>query len=263
MLLSFDLQRERMNESLENILCDLDSLRTEADLRKKLATAFDACGYNCYTYAGIDADEIRDSTPGQRFLSELIYLTNQKPAWVAQYLENDYAHIDPVIRQCTESRLPVRWDERFKANSRTAFESQMMEDAWEHGVQRGLTIPVHGPRGELGIFSLYSDLSDTEFHKVTDARKYEIQVLSYHFHDTIQRTLKANKAASLPIPLTEREVEILRWTAGGKTAWEVGAILKISERTVNFHLQNVMEKFGVHNKTHAAAKAMNLGLLHA
>jgi len=52
----------------------------------------------------------------------------------------------------------------------------------------------------------------------------------------------------------------LRWTAAGKTACEIGGILKISERTVNFHVQNVMEKFGVHNKTHAAAKAMGMGL---
>ena len=66
-----------------------------------------------------------------------------------------------------------------------------------------------------------------------------------------------------PIPLTDREVEILRWTAIGKTAWEIGSILKISERTVNFHLQNLMGKFGVHNKTHAAAKAMSIGLIHA
>ncbi len=64
-----------------------------------------------------------------------------------------------------------------------------------------------------------------------------------------------------PIVLTDREVEILRWTADGKTAWEIGSILNISERTVNFHLQNAMGKFGVHNKTHAAAKAVSYGLL--
>jgi LuxR family transcriptional regulator, quorum-sensing system regulator SolR len=64
-----------------------------------------------------------------------------------------------------------------------------------------------------------------------------------------------------PSLLTEREVEILRWTIDGKTAWEIGQILKISERTVNFHLQNVMGKFGVHNKTHAAARAVSYGLI--
>jgi len=252
-----------MTASVEIFLSDLDSLKTEADLRTKLAHTFDSYGFNYYTYAGIDADEIRDATPGQRFMSELIYLTNLKAEWVAHYLESDYAHVDPVVRTCTESRLPIRWDERFKGNTRSHFESQMMDDAWENGLRRGLTIPVHGPRGELGIFSLNSDLNDVEFHKLSEAKKYEIQVLAYHFHDTIQRRLKADKVTALPVPLTDREIEILKWTVEGKTAWEVGAILKISERTVNFHIRNVMEKFGVHNKTHAAAKAMNMGLLSA
>jgi len=252
-----------MKASVETFLSDLESLKTEAELRAKLATTFDAYGYTYYTYAGIDADEIREASPGQHYLSELIYLSNLKPDWIAHYLESGYAHIDPVVRHCTEARLPVRWDGRFRSNTRNRFESQMMDDAWENGLRRGLTIPVHGPRGELGIFSLNSDLNDLEFHKVTDAKKYEIQVIAYHFHDAIQRALRAEKAAALPVPLTEREVEILKWTVAGKTAWEVGTILKISERTVNFHLQNVMEKFGVHNKTHAAAKAMHLGLLSA
>lgn len=252
-----------MTSSLETILSDLDALKSESAIRAKLADTFDSYGYNFFTYAGVDADEIRDVTPGQRFLTDLIYLSNLKPAWVAHYLECDYAHADPVVRHCTDARLPLRWDEKFKANSRSAYETQMMEDAWENGLRRGVTIPVHGPRGELGIFSLNSDLSDAEFHKITDAKKFELQVLAYHFHDSIQRNLKPEKNATLPTPLTEREVEILKWTVSGKTAWEVGTILKISERTVNFHLHNVMEKFGVHNKTHAAAKAMHMGLLSA
>ncbi|MBL8631376.1 MAG: LuxR family transcriptional regulator [Rhodospirillaceae bacterium] len=252
-----------MKASLEAILSDLDSLKSEALIRSKLAATFDAYGYNYFTYAGLDADEIRDATPGQPLLSDLIYLTNLKAEWVAHYLESDYAHVDPVVRECTEQRLPIRWDEKFKANTRNTFEAQMMDDAWENGLKRGLTIPVHGPRGELGIFSLNSDLSDKEFHKITSAKKYELQVIAYHFHDSIQRNLRAEKTTALPVPLTDREVEILKWTVEGKTAWEVGTILKISERTVNFHLQNVMEKFGVHNKTHAAAKAMHMGLLSA
>ena len=136
----------------------------------------------------------------------------------------------------------------------------MMDDARENGVRRGLTIPIHGPGGEFGLLGLYSQLSDHDFLRVTDETKFDAQVIAFHFHDAVRRTLIAEQAVPLPIPLTEREVEILRWTAAGKTAWEIGGILKISERTVNFHIRNVMEKFGVHNKTHAAAKAMGMGL---
>ena len=47
----------------------------------------------------------------------------------------------------------------------------------------------------------------------------------------------------------------------GKTAWEVGAIMNISERTAVLHLQNAMHKLACINKHQAVLKAMRLGLL--
>ena len=129
-------------------------------------------------------------------------------------------------------------------------------------MRNGMTIPIHGPGGELVIFTLNADMSEREFRDNAERTKYELQTIAFYFHDAVQRSFKAEQEVPLPAPLTQREVEILRWTVAGKTAWEIGGILKISERTVNFHIQNVMEKFGVHNKTHAAAKAMGLGFLN-
>ena len=63
------------------------------------------------------------------------------------------------------------------------------------------------------------------------------------------------------IELTTREIEVLRWTAEGKTSNDVSGILHIADRTVNFHLNNTMLKLGVNNKTAAAIKAAMLGLL--
>jgi LuxR family quorum-sensing transcriptional regulator LasR len=137
----------------------------------------------------------------------------------------------------------------------------MMCDAWENGIRRGLTVPIHGPQGEVGVLSLNSDLSDNEFYRASDAHQYDIQVIAHYFHDAALSRLRRQVEIPKPIALTDREAEILKWTVEGKTAWEIGSILNISERTVNFHIQNVMEKFGVHNKTQAAAKAVGMGLL--
>lgn len=71
----------------------------------------------------------------------------------------------------------------------------------------------------------------------------------------------AGSARSLPL-LTTRETECLRWTAEGKTAWEVGRILQISERTANWHLQAASRKLGCTNKIQAVVKAIRIGLLH-
>jgi DNA-binding CsgD family transcriptional regulator len=53
----------------------------------------------------------------------------------------------------------------------------------------------------------------------------------------------------------------MRWTADGKTSYEIGLILIISASTVNFHINNVIEKLNAVNKIQAVMKAALLGLL--
>jgi LuxR family transcriptional regulator len=56
-------------------------------------------------------------------------------------------------------------------------------------------------------------------------------------------------------------VEVLCWTADGKTSSEVGEILKISERMVNFHVTNPPAKLGAVNKTAGVLKAAMMRLI--
>jgi DNA-binding CsgD family transcriptional regulator len=58
--------------------------------------------------------------------------------------------------------------------------------------------------------------------------------------------------------LTERESEILRWVARGKTNREIAAILYVSPHTVRKHLEHAYEKLGVHTRTAAIAR-LNYG----
>ncbi len=61
--------------------------------------------------------------------------------------------------------------------------------------------------------------------------------------------------------LTERELETLTWAARGKSSADAAVILGISERTVNFHLDNAMRKMGVATRVQAAVKCAMLGLI--
>jgi len=61
--------------------------------------------------------------------------------------------------------------------------------------------------------------------------------------------------------LTAREIEVLRWVANGKTAWEVGEILHINKRTVDEHVQTAVRKLGAVNRTHAVALALGDGII--
>ena len=61
--------------------------------------------------------------------------------------------------------------------------------------------------------------------------------------------------------LTERENEVLLWVTEGKTSWEIGRILSISERTVKFHLSNIYRKLGVTSRAQAIVHAIKCNLL--
>ena len=57
------------------------------------------------------------------------------------------------------------------------------------------------------------------------------------------------------VDLGERELEALTWAARGKTFAEIGQILGISRRTIEFHLDNARRKLGVPTRTQALIKA--------
>ncbi len=61
--------------------------------------------------------------------------------------------------------------------------------------------------------------------------------------------------------LTSRERQVLHWLMQGKSSWDISMILTISERTVNFHVQNIKRKTNAVSRAQAVAVAMQLGVL--
>ena len=61
--------------------------------------------------------------------------------------------------------------------------------------------------------------------------------------------------------LSEREIEILKLVASGKSNQSVAEQLSISENTVKYHLKNILQKLGVSNRTEAVTIAMQKGYL--
>ena len=69
--------------------------------------------------------------------------------------------------------------------------------------------------------------------------------------------------ASLPNPLTPRETEVLIRLASGETNRRIAEGLHLSLSTVKRHLEHILVKLGVSDRTQAAVKAIEMGLLSA
>ena len=68
-------------------------------------------------------------------------------------------------------------------------------------------------------------------------------------------------APSYPDGLTQREIEVLRLVAAGKTDREIGEELSISVSTASTHVRNILNKTNVANRTEATAYAARLSLI--
>uniref|UniRef100_A0A831TH15 Response regulator transcription factor n=1 Tax=Thermorudis peleae TaxID=1382356 RepID=A0A831TH15_9BACT len=65
----------------------------------------------------------------------------------------------------------------------------------------------------------------------------------------------------MPEPLTKREREVLRYLAQGMTNQEIADTLHVSQGTVKAHVESIIGKLGVANRTQAVVRALELGLL--
>jgi DNA-binding NarL/FixJ family response regulator len=84
---------------------------------------------------------------------------------------------------------------------------------------------------------------------------------------TLMRQLSGHQTAferfDRPEKLTAREVEILRLVAGGYANREIAGALHLTEGTVKNHLSSVFWKLGVRDRTRAALRGLELGLIRS
>jgi DNA-binding NarL/FixJ family response regulator len=78
----------------------------------------------------------------------------------------------------------------------------------------------------------------------------------------VEIALAAGDAATARKAAAEREAEVLRCLAAGRSNKEIAAALVISDKTVQRHLSNIFTKLGVTSRTAAAAYAHEHGLVH-
>ncbi|CAG7856292.1 hypothetical protein MCAMS1_00715 [biofilm metagenome] len=191
--------------------------------------------------------------------SRLLLINGYPENWVEHYFEQGFNTDDPVLAYCGKHIIPIQWHDL--ACTRSSPGERVMHEAADFGLKTGISMPVHSLQGELGILSFVLNQDFKCGREVTEHARPYIQLLAAHLHEAVRRVAGLIENNNKP-QLTLREQECLRWAADGKTSWEIAQLLRMSERTVNFHLNNAMLKLDVCNRQHAVAKATLQGLIH-
>lgn len=147
-----------------------------------------------------------------------------------------------------------RSEQPFTMASVKAERARNDEDWWAHlpphlRDTNGLVVPVH-QNGELAWYCGFAGPDP-------DLSQGAMSVMAAAAHAAFARFNELLDSSVARSPLTSRESECLRWVASGKTDQEVGTILKISPRTVRFHINNAKTKLGVATRIQAVAKRMS------
>jgi DNA-binding CsgD family transcriptional regulator len=191
--------------------------------------------------------------------TEFITVDNTPKNYADTFSDPALGRRDPVMQHCKRQTVPIIWDQ-------STYVSQGAADIWEQqapfGYSTGIAMALHMPEGrhfQLGVDRDQPLPADPEELQRLVA---DLQLFAVHAQEAALRLLVPETLQPERPALTPRELEVLRWTMEGKTAWEVGAILGITERTAVLHINNAMHKLGCVNKHQAVLKALRLGLIH-
>ncbi len=178
--------------------------------------------------------------------------------WIDLYMKEGYAEIDPVLRSHFGRFSTQIWSETYR-KAVSPREQRFIGNAEAFGLSEGITLGIASHRQGAGsVFSFAGrSMSDHARHAML------LEYLIPHLHIALMRTLSPS---SIPnsvhnTTISHREREVLDWMKEGKTSWEISQILRISERTVNFHVQNILSKLQASTRGHAIALAIQQGLI--
>ena len=165
-------------------------------------------------------------------------------------------YIDPIVDHVMDKPgAAFSWSDAALQGDASRERMSMMGEAREHGLAAGFAVPFVTLEGEIAMVSFGGATMNLPpqaaglIHLVgifAMGRAFQLQARPRHAHER----------------LSARELEVLRWTAVGKTAWDVSEILSIAESTVKEHLARASAKLGTTNKVHTIAEALRCGLIN-
>ncbi|MEN3951026.1 autoinducer binding domain-containing protein [Iodidimonas sp. SYSU 1G8] len=188
-------------------------------------------------------------------LADLVQFSMLPTDWIAHYDAEKYEEIDPLGDRVVHTRAPFTWAEAIASLDLSRRQKALMDDIRDAGLWDGITVPVHGPFGQVAGVALARGAAVG----VTSEAVHIARVLSIQFHQAYTALEELTEAPVSALTARERDV-LLRLTEGLNNA-EAAARMGVTEHSVKFHVQNVCRKLNVNSRVAAVVKAIRLGLI--
>jgi DNA-binding CsgD family transcriptional regulator len=187
---------------------------------------------------------------------DAIMMHNYPGGWVRYYSEAKLYALDPVLQRAQRNPLPFFWDAAFRAEPITAAQKRLMTEALGYGIAHGYTVPFHLSWLPGTLRASCSILPDTG---PIESRNYVVvQVMATYLYATVSYRRSGAREVNF-VELTTRERECLALAAQGKSDWEIGQILHLSENTVHTYFERAKQRLAVATRIQAVVRALMSG----
>lgn len=193
-----------------------------------------------------------------RAAGSAIRLHNYPAQWADYYDRNALGVSDPVHRASHVTSVGFCWSQMPAMIPLTAEDRRVLALGRAQGIGEGFTVPAHVPGEARGSCSFANEAG-----RPIPAEKLPLAQLAGAFAFEAARRLWTPRGRfAPPAPtLTDRQRDCVLWVARGKTDWEIGRILGVTEETVKRHIKQARERLGVQKRTSLAVRALFDGTL--
>lgn len=236
------------NQDLYEFMQRCDNQESVDNLFSDFGTVVGNRGFHSYIYTGLPAVGAN--------VKHYVVKNAWPPGWSEQFDGLNYFADDPVSRWSLSQSKPFTWKTAREETKATARTKEIQQEADRYRLCDGIVFPMFDPNSWQSVISLATD-DKGGLAKESIGCLY---LLSSYCAMTANNLLR--KAEQADRQLTDREKEILQWVSRGKTDWEIGRILRMTEGSVTQRLAHIRNKLGVKNRPQTVSQAIRLGLIN-
>jgi len=187
-----------------------------------------------------------------------IRLHNYPSRWADYYEANALGVCDPVHRASQVTNVGFRWQRIPELIQLTPKDQQILVRGRNEGIGDGFTVPANVPGEAFGSCSFANE----EGRPIAAPKLALAQLAGAFAFEAARRLWHVRDPVTKDAPrLTDRQRDCVYWAARGKTDWEIGVILHVSEETVARHIKLARERYGVDKRSLLAIRALFDGTL--
>lgn len=231
-------------QSLKEFNKNLRLTQTRGDVRQHLAHFLQSRGCTDAALVGLDV-------PIDKMTIVEVYL-GSPTLWQA-YAVLVETNPDPLVRALRICPHPVSISDILnhrRLAHRLAAQVALLE---QHGTGDVLLVPLFADGGRQHVFALAAPAAFRQ-----RAARHAL-TLACTLAGLRSLRMRSTPDQVLAGELTPRQREIAAWVVAGKSDWEIGTILQISHKTVNYHVENIKRVYGVRSRSQFIAAIVRDG----